>query len=75
MVNFLREDNNDLVKVDYSDLLNNILNVLGSEQTNNPFKLASDRKQLVIDIDSIATQVAASSVHDPLGGSANYVRS
>lgn len=75
MVNVLRADDNDLVKVDYSDLLNKILNVLRSEQTKNPFRLASDRKQLVIDIDSIATQVAASSVHDPLGGSANYVRS
>ncbi|NEO77368.1 hypothetical protein [Moorena sp. SIO4G3] len=75
MVNVLRPDDNDLVKVDYSDLLNKILNVLRSEQTKNPFRLASDRKQLVMDIDSIATQVAALSVHDPLGGSANYARS
>ncbi|NEQ10797.1 MAG: hypothetical protein F6K37_34225 [Moorea sp. SIO4E2] len=75
MVNVLRPDDNDLVKTDYSDLLNKILKVLRSEQTKNPFRLASDRKQLVIDIDSIATQVAALSVHDPLGGSANYVRS
>ncbi|NEO63431.1 MAG: hypothetical protein F6J98_24555, partial [Moorea sp. SIO4G2] len=75
MVNVLRPDDNDLVKVDYSDLLNKILNVLRSEQTKNPFRLASDRKQLVMDIDSIATQVAALSVHNPLGGSANYVRS
>ena len=75
MVNALRPDDNDLVKADYSDLLNKILKVLESKQTKNPFRLASDRKQLVIDIDSIANQVTALSVHDPLGGSASYVRS
>ncbi|AOY82263.1 hypothetical protein BJP36_22505 [Moorena producens JHB] len=75
MVNVLRPDDNDLVKTDYSDLLNKILKVLRSEQTENPFRLASDRKQLVMDIDSIATQVAALSVHNPLGGSAHYARS
>jgi hypothetical protein len=74
MVNRLEQGKNELVLVDYSDLLEKILQILGDSQTQNPFRLADNSQRLLIDIDTIATQVAALPVENPLGASANSAR-
>jgi hypothetical protein len=53
-VNILRLGDEDLVPVDYGDLLDKILEVL---QGNNPFKISDDRHRLIVDIDAIAADV------------------
>jgi hypothetical protein len=66
-VNILRLDDSDLVTVDYGDLLDKILEVL---QEKNPFSVSGDRKRLLIDIDTLANQVASCDrVQNPLGDS------
>ncbi len=77
-VNVLRLSSNELVPLDYSDLLEKISTAL---QQQNPFRISSDtgsqqnrRYQLIIDIDTIASQVAAMLVDSPLEGSANSAR-
>ncbi len=67
-MNVLRPGDNELVPVDYSDLLEKILRVL---QTQNPFSISDNRDRLIIDIDAVATQVASLQVQNPLGASAN----
>lgn len=71
MVNVLEQGDNELVPVDYSDLLNKILQNL---KNNNVFRLSEDRDRLQIDIDTVATQVAISQVQNPLVSS-NGIRS
>ncbi|MGK7873123.1 MAG: hypothetical protein AB4426_07360 [Xenococcaceae cyanobacterium] len=61
MANILKEGDNQLVPVDYSDLLKNILRVL---QKQNPFKIWHN--QLIVDLDTIASEVANSSPSNPL---------
>jgi len=63
-VNILRLDDSDLVPVDYGDLLDKILEVL---QTQNPFNVSGDNCRLIVDIDSIAADVAKMQVRAPLG--------
>ena len=67
-MNVLRQGGDDLVQLDYSDLLTKIL-VLLRGQENNPFKISGDRKRLLIDIDEKANQVASSLPDSPLLGS------
>ena len=74
-MNTLREGNNELALLDYSDLLDNILTVLQNQQTKNPFSISSDFNQLVIDIDQIAFQVATLQVENPLGAYGSNARS
>lgn len=64
MVNSLRLGDDDLVPVDYGDLLDKILETL---QTKNPFNVSEDRRRLLIDIDTIAADVAQKEVRKPLG--------
>jgi len=64
MVNSLTFGDDDLVPVDYSDLLDKISGVL---QTQNPFTRSNDNCRLVIDLDAIATQVASLQIIPPLG--------
>ena len=64
MVNSLRFGDDDLVPVDYGDLLDKILEVL---QSQNPFSVSSDRRRLVVDIDAAATQIASLQIQNPLG--------
>ena len=72
-VNVLRLDDSDLVTVDYGDLLDKILEVL---QENNPFSISGDRKRLLIDIDTLAHQVATcKEVQNPLGNCENQADS
>ncbi|MFB8788856.1 MAG: hypothetical protein U7123_08395 [Potamolinea sp.] len=70
MVNQLRPGDDDLVFVDYSDLLTQILAVLQNPQTLNPFSISSENNRLIIDIDTIATEVANQQVNNPLGATA-----
>jgi len=63
-VNILRLGDDDLVPVDYSDLLDKILEVL---QGKNPFSVSEDSRRLLIDIDAIAADVANKQVRPPLG--------
>ncbi|XZN89703.1 MAG: hypothetical protein ACM65M_18855 [Microcoleus sp.] len=72
-MNVLRLDDSDLVTVDYGDLLDKILEVL---QGNNPFSISGDRKRLLIDIDTLANQVATcKEVQNPLGNCENQADS
>lgn len=63
-MNILRLDDSDLVPVDYGDLLDKILEVL---QGRNPFNISDDRRRLIVDIDTIAADVAKLEVRQPLG--------
>lgn len=70
MVNQLRPGDDNLVFVDYSDLLTQILAVLQNPETLNPFSISSENNRILIDIDTIATQVANQQVNNPLGATA-----
>ncbi|MEG4010782.1 MULTISPECIES: hypothetical protein [unclassified Microcoleus] len=65
-MNILRLGDEELVPVDYGDLLDKILETL---QTKNPFSVSEDRRRLLIDIDTIAADVAQKEVQRPLGSS------
>ncbi len=73
-MNTLRTVDGDLVAVDCGDLLEKILEVLGKRQTQNPFSIQGNGDRLLIDIDSIAEEVAGLQVENPLGGSERSVR-
>jgi hypothetical protein len=64
MVNSLILGDDDLVPVDYSDLLDKILGVL---RVQNPFSRSNDNCRLVIDIDAIANEVSQLQIIPPLG--------
>jgi len=66
--------NSDLANVDYTDLLAKILLVL-QKPNQEIFKLSDDKKRLRINIDQVATKVANLQVENPLGASANSMRS
>jgi len=63
MVNELRQDDSDLVSVDYSGIQQQILGVL---QSQNPFAVSANGGILTINIDEIAAAVAVSRVPSPL---------
>lgn len=63
-MNILRLGDDELVPVDYGDLLDKILETL---QTKNPFSVSGDNHRLLIDIDTIAADVAKKQVRQPLG--------
>jgi len=67
MVNILGEGDNGLTRLDYSNLLANILQVLTEQPLKNYLNLSPDGKQLVIDIDEIAAKVSALNCVNPLG--------
>lgn len=73
-MNTLKTGDSDLVAVDCGDLLGKILEVLGNQQTQNPFQISSNPDRLLVDIDSIAEQVAGLQVENPLGASERSVR-
>ena len=64
MVNILGLGGDDLVPVDYGDLLDKIFDVL---QGKNPFSVSGDSRRLIVDIDAIAADVAKIEVRKPLG--------
>ena len=71
MVNVLNQGDDDLVPLDYSDLLQKISQVL---TTKNIFQLSGNGDRLLIDIDEVASQVATLQIANPLA-SPNGVRS
>ncbi len=73
-MNSLDSSNNELVYVDYSDLLDKILQVLRNQQQQKLFKISGDRTQLIIDLDAVATQMTTLQLSNPLGASANSVK-
>ena len=73
-MNSIQLGSNELVCVDYSDLLEKILRVLQNHKNQKLFKTSNDGKRLRIDIDAIASLVASLQVDNPLGSSANSVR-
>ena len=50
----LREDGNDLVKLNYSDFLGKVLEVLNSDTSQQLFKVSEDRKRLLMNVDELA---------------------
>ncbi|NEP43260.1 MAG: hypothetical protein F6K35_30165, partial [Okeania sp. SIO2H7] len=61
MVSELREDNNDLVFVDYGSIQQQMLRVL---ENKNPFDVSENRRRLTINIDEIALAIATSGVQN-----------
>ncbi|MEO0840786.1 MAG: hypothetical protein AAF063_18010 [Cyanobacteria bacterium J06643_5] len=73
-MNSLESGNNELVSVDYSDLLDKILQVLKNPQHHNLFKTSPDKQRLLIDINSVANQVINLRINSPLGASSNSAK-
>ena len=61
----LREDGNDLVKLNYSDFLGKVLEVLNSDTSQKLFKVSEDNKRLLMNVDELAYQVSQLSMNDP----------
>lgn len=62
----------DLIYLDYSDLLDKILQAINSHDI---FKINNNGSQLFIDIDTIATYVASLRIENPLGTAGHSVKS
>ncbi len=62
MVNELREGDN-LISVNYDSLLEKILKKLPEQ---NLFKISTDRRRLLINIDEVATSIATTNIQNPL---------
>ncbi|MEB3219738.1 MAG: hypothetical protein VKN72_26365 [Nostocales cyanobacterium 94392] len=73
-MNILQSGNNELVYVDYSDLLDKILQVLKNLQHDSIFKISTCKQRLLININNVANQVAVLQVNNPLGASANNAK-
>ncbi|MBD2772422.1 hypothetical protein [Iningainema tapete] len=71
MNNSIQAGGNELVFVDYSELLDKILQVLRQQQL---FRVSDDRHRLLIDINTVASQVANLQLSNPLGASANSAK-
>ncbi|MGK7930179.1 MAG: hypothetical protein AB4041_01935 [Microcystaceae cyanobacterium] len=69
MTNRILSSNNDLVSLDYSALLEQILQTLqaNSQQSEPIFKSSQDGKRLLINVDKIAYQLAEKEIESPLG--------
>ncbi|MGK7884108.1 MAG: hypothetical protein AB4057_05705 [Crocosphaera sp.] len=61
----LQEDSNDLVKLNYSDFLGKVLEVLDSDKPQSLFKVSEDNKRLLMNVDELAYQVSQLSINDP----------
>jgi hypothetical protein len=68
MTNRILSSDNDLVSLDYSALLQQILNLLqaNSDSEQSIFKLSPDGKRLLIDVDEIAYQLGEKELNNPL---------
>ncbi|MBE9212472.1 hypothetical protein IQ247_07055 [Plectonema cf. radiosum LEGE 06105] len=73
-MNILQSGNNELVYVDYSDLLDKILQVLRNPQHENIFKISTCKQRLLININHVANQVAILAINSPLGASSNSAK-
>ncbi|MBF2014478.1 MAG: hypothetical protein IGS23_04545 [Rivularia sp. T60_A2020_040] len=78
-MNSLQSGNNELAFVDYSDLLDKILQVLKIQGLKNSpheniFKISEDKQRLLININNIANQVISLPINSPLGASGNSAK-
>jgi hypothetical protein len=73
-MNSLESGNNELVNVDYSDLLDKILQILKNPQHRNLFKISPDKQRLLIGINNVANQVINLPINSPLGASSNSAK-
>ncbi|GAA6622538.1 hypothetical protein [Scytonema sp. NUACC26] len=71
----IRTGNNDLVFVDYGDILDKILQVLRNQESKNLFGVSTDGLRLRINVDAVACQVARLQISNPLGAAANNAKS
>lgn len=74
MVNEIRDDNQQLVPVNYTELLTQIITVLQDQNTKTPFQLSSDGKRLIIKLSAIAQSVATASIDNPLGNQSKQAK-
>ena len=74
MVNEIRNDDQRLATVDYTDLLDKIITVLVNQNTENPFKLVGDGRRLIITLDSIAQSVISHNINSPIGNQTNQAK-
>ncbi|NEU72538.1 hypothetical protein PI95_008120 [Hassallia byssoidea VB512170] len=70
-MNSIQPGSDDLIYVDYSDLLAKILHCLRGKKV---FKISDDNNRLRINIDSIAAQVANQQIENPLSVSATSAK-
>jgi hypothetical protein len=77
MANTLQEGENDLVNVDYSDLLTKILEILQEPQRDSLVSRSNNNngQRLLINIDQIADRVASLSIENPLGSDRSKAKS
>lgn len=65
-MNVLEQGSDDLVPVDYSDILQKILGAIREE---NLFIISSNGEQLIVDLDEIAAQIAIAKIPNPITSS------
>jgi hypothetical protein len=77
MANTLQEGENDLVNVNYSDLLTKILEILQEPQRDSLVSRSNNNngQRLLINIDKIADRVASLSIENPLGSDRSKAKS
>ncbi|MDJ0662488.1 MAG: hypothetical protein QNJ42_23835 [Crocosphaera sp.] len=61
----LKEDSNDLVKLNYNHFLDQIIDVLNGDNSQKLFKVSEDSKRLLMNVDELAYQVSQLSINDP----------
>ena len=61
----LKEDSNDLVKLNYNHFLDQIIDVLNGDNSQELFKVSEDSKRLLMNVDELAYQVSELSINDP----------
>lgn len=61
----LKEDSNDLVKLNYNYFLDQIIDILKGDNSQKLFTVSKDSKRLLMDVDELAYQVSQLSMNDP----------
>ncbi|MGK7960176.1 hypothetical protein, partial [Crocosphaera sp.] len=61
----LKEDSNDLVKLNYNHFLDQIIEVLNGDNSQKLFKVSEDGKRLLMNVDELAYKVSQLSMNDP----------
>ncbi len=73
-MNEIRNDEQNLVTVNYISLLETIITVLQDKSPKNPFKLVDEGKGLILQFDAIAQSVSNTKINNPLGNQSNQAR-
>ncbi len=61
----LKEDSNDLVKLNYNHFLDQIIDVLDGDNSQKLFNVSEDSKRLLMNVDELDYQVSQLSINDP----------